>query len=233
MEKELKDLQKMSREELIAYALKEAERANKESERANKESERANKESERADKADRRADKADRRANKADERANRADIRAQKTEEKLKIAEARLKKINDLLESFFADIKTAVKEHGLRLKAFSSIDVIPDLRDFDAYISFVNNKFQSVYHCLIRMVHEGIKGLNSKSEKFHMGTNADNSSQPSDTSADENYSEKEATFEGQSGSEENQNPSDNKEAGTDNTNQDNHNTFEAQISKIG
>ena len=71
----------MSREELIAYALKEAERA---------------------DKADRRADKADRRANKADERANRAYIRAQKTEEKLKIAEARLKKINDLLESFFA-----------------------------------------------------------------------------------------------------------------------------------
>ena len=190
MEKELKDLQKMSREELIAYALKEAKRADK------------------------------------------ADRRAQKTEEKLKIAEARLKKINEFLESFFTEIKTAVKEHGLRLKAFSSIDVIPDLRDFDAYISFVNNKFQSVYHCLIRMVHEGIKGLNSKSEKFHMGTNADNSSQPSDTSADENYNEKEATFEGQSGSEENQNPSDNKEAGTDNTNQDNHNTFEAQISKI-
>lgn len=190
MEKELKDLQKMSREELIAYALKESERADK------------------------------------------ADRRAQKTEEKLKIAEARLKKINEFLESFFTEIKTAIKEHGLRLKAFSSIDVIPDLRDFDAYISFVNNKFQSVYHCLIRMVHEGIKGLNSKSEKFHMGTNADNSSQPSDTSADENYSEKEATFEGQSGSEENQNPSDNKEAGTDNTNQDNHNTFEAQISKI-
>ena len=190
MEKELKDLQKMSREELIAYALKEAKRADK------------------------------------------ADRRAQKTEEKLKIAEARLKKINEFLESFFTEIKTAIKEHGLRLKAFSSIDVIPDLRDFDAYISFVNNKFQSVYHCLIRMAHEGIKGLNGKSEKFHMGTNADNSSQPSDTSADENYSEKEATFEGQSGSEENQNPSDNKEAGTDNTNQDNHNTFEAQISKI-
>ena len=190
MEKELKDLQKMSREELIAYALKEAKRADK------------------------------------------ADRRAQKTEEKLKIAEARLKKINEFLESFFTEIKTAIKEHGLRLKAFSSIDVIPDLRDFDAYISFVNNKFQSVYHCLIRMAHEGIKGLNSKSEKFPMGTNADNSSQPSDTSADENYSEKEATFEGQSGSEENQNPSDNKEAGTDNTNQDNHNTFEAQISKI-
>ena len=51
MEKGLKDLQKMSREELIAYALKEAERA----------------------------DKADRRANKADERANRAYIRAQKS----------------------------------------------------------------------------------------------------------------------------------------------------------
>ena len=149
MEKELKDLQKMSREELIAYALKEAERANK-----------------------------------ADERANRADIRAQKTEEKLKIAEARLKKINDLLENFFTEIKTAIKEHGLRLKAFSIIDVIPDLRDFDAYISFVNNKFQSVYHCLIRMAHEGIKGLNSKSEKFPMGTNADNSSQPSDTLSD-------------------------------------------------
>ena len=190
MEKELKDLQKMSREELIAYALKEAKRADK------------------------------------------ADRRAQKTEEKLKIAEARLKKINEFLESFFTEIKTAIKEHGLRLKAFSSIDVIPDLRDFDAYISFVNNKFQSIYHCLIRMAHEGIKGLNGKSEKFHMGTNADNSSQPSDTSADENYNEKEATFEGQSGSEENQNPSDNKEAGTDNTNQDNHNTFEAQISKI-
>ena len=190
MEKELKDLQKMSREELIAYALKEAKRADK------------------------------------------ADRRAQKTEEKLKIAEARLKKINEFLESFFTEIKTAIKEHGLRLKAFSIIDVIPDLRDFDAYISFVNNKFQSIYHCLIRMAHEGIKGLNGKSEKFHMGTNADNSSQPSDTSADENYNEKEATFEGQSGSEENQNPSDNKEAGTDNTNQDNHNTFEAQISKI-
>ena len=190
MEKELKDLQKMSREELIAYALKEAKRADK------------------------------------------ADRRAQKTEEKLKIAEARLKKINEFLESFFTEIKTAIKEHGLRLKAFSSIDVIPDLRDFDAYISFVNNKFQSIYHCLIRMAHEGIKGLNVKSAKFQMGTNADNSSQPSDTSADENYSEKEATFEGQSGSEENQNPSDNKEAGTDNTNQDNHNTFEAQISKI-
>ena len=225
MEKELKDLQKMSREELIAYALKEAERANKESERADKADRRA-------DKADRRADKADRRANKADERANRADIRAQKTEEKLKIAEARLKKINDLLENFFTEIKTAIKEHGLRLKAFSSIDVIPDLRDFDAYISFVNNKFQSVYHCLIRMAHEGIKGLNSKSEKFPMGTNADNSSQPSDTSADENYSEKEATFEGQSGSEENQTPSGNNEAGIENTNQDNNNTFEAQISKI-
>ena len=197
MEKELKDLQKMSREELIAYALKEAERANK-----------------------------------ADERANRAYIRAQKTEEKLKIAEARLKKINDLLENFFTEIKTAIKEHGLRLKAFSIIDVIPDLRDFDAYISFVNNKFQSVYHCLIRMAHEGIKGLNSKSEKFPMGTNADNSSQPSDTLSDEDFCEKESIFEGQSGSEENQNPSDNKEAGTDNTNQDNHNTFEAQISKI-
>ena len=190
MEKELKDLQKMSREELIAYALKEAKRADK------------------------------------------ADRRAQKTEEKLKIAEARLKKINEFLESFFTEIKTAIKEHGLRLKAFSSIDVIPDLRDFDAYISFVNNKFQSVYHCLIRMAHEGIKGLNSKSEKFPMGTNADNSSQPSDTPSDEDFCEKEAIFEGQSGSEENQNPSDNKEAGTDNTNQDNHNTFEAQISKI-
>ena len=190
MEKELKDLQKMSREELIAYALKEAERADK------------------------------------------ADRRAQKTEEKLKIAEARLKKINDFLESFFTEIKTAIKEHGLRLKAFSIIDVIPDLRDFDAYISFVNNKFQSVYHCLIRMAHEGIKGLNGKSEKFPMGTNADNSSQPSDTPSDEDFCEKEAIFEGQSGSEENQNPSDNKEAGTDNTNQDNNNTFEAQISKI-
>ena len=64
------------------------------------------------------------------------------------------------------------------------------------------------------MAHEGIKGLNSKSEKFPMGTNADNSSQPSDTPSDEDFCEKEAIFEGQSGSEENQNPSDNKEAGT-------------------
>ncbi len=114
----------------------------------------------------------------------------------------------------------------------NTIDVIPDLRDFDAYISFVNNKFQSVYHCLIRMAHEGIKGLNSKSEKFPMGTNADNSSQPSDTPSDEDFCEKEAIFEGQSGSEENQNPSDNKEAGTKKANPDNKGTFEEQISKI-